>query len=184
MPETQAQTPADTAAMTPAQSHAEIQQLLRAEIDALRDLLEERFREIAMLTSRLEEIGTGQASAQELAELERRHRLEIILLHRLYASWKSGPAEGVPNFQQKSEMLRQSNLFEPSWYLNTSPDVSESGMTPKEHDLRSGAFEGRNPGPGFDTMAYYMANSDVAEAGWPALVHYAAFGRTEGRPLA
>lgn len=170
---------------TESRSQAEIQKLLRNEIDALRKGLDERFSEIAALTRRLEELGTGlsQEAEARLAQQEKRHRVQITLLHALYASWHKGPAAGVVSFAQQVAMLEGSDLFDATWYLKAYPDVSTSGFSPKEHYVRSGAFEGRNPGPKFDSMAYYLANSDVAQAGWPALVHYVAFGKAEGRPI-
>lgn len=167
-------------------SHAEIQALLRAEIASLHSLLEERFKELGMLTQQMEaaEAQAAEALEQKLAAVQSRHAVEVQLVHVLYRSWRDGPAHGVPEFAQQIDALSSTDLFDPAWYLDTYPDVSESGMSPKEHYVRSGAFEGRNPGPNFDTMAYYMANRDIAEMGWPALVHYALFGQAEGRPIA
>lgn len=179
---------AQTAEMTPAQSHEEIQKLLRAEIDALKDMLDTRFAEIATLTTQLEEAdlsttGTTGNCDDQIDALRRRHAVELTLVHALYSSMRNGPSNGVPSFGRQIDLLGESDLFDPSWYLQTYPDVTESGMSPKEHYVRAGAFEGRNPGPDFDTMAYYVANPDIAATGWPALVHYAAFGKAEGRPL-
>ena len=42
-------------------------------------------------------------------------------------------------------------------------------------------YDGRDPGPAFQTMAYYRANPDIARAGWPALSHYLMYGRAAGR---
>lgn len=173
-------------AQSPAQSHVEVQKLLRAEIDALKLLLDERFAEIAALTTQLETLG-GEIEAEaehRVQALQKRHQVEITLLHVRNASWLNGPADGVPPFGRQIELISTSDLFDASWYLQTYADVSESGMSPKEHYVRSGAFEGRSPGPNFDTMSYYMANPDIAGAGWPALVHYAGFGQAEGRALA
>lgn len=174
-----------------ARSHAEIQALLTREIEALQGALTERLAEIQTLSARIEaaaaaeaaEAGAAAAAAQEarIAQIERRHRLEITLLHALYASWHRGPATGVSAFDRQVAILEGSDLFDEEWYRSTYPDISASGFSPREHYVRSGAFEGRNPGPGFDTMAYYLANPDVAQAGWPALVHYAGFGKAEGR---
>lgn len=171
---------------TRAESHDEIQQLLRAEIDALRETLESRFAEIASLTARLETIAAEarEGGDREIAALKRRHEVEMVLVQARMASWDRGPGEGVPSFARQIEMLGDSELFDATWYLTTYPDVGESGLSPKEHYVRSGAFEGRDPGPDFDTMAYYTANPDIARAGWPALVHYVAYGKADGRPLA
>lgn len=161
--------------MTPTQSHEEIQASLRAEIDDLRASLEERFREIAILTTKLEE-DLHQSEAQR-----QRHGLQISLLHTYYATQRGKPVKGVPRFKDQVKALRDSPFFDATWYLQTYPDVAGGKLSPEDHYVRAGAFEGRNPGPGFDTMAYYLTNRDVAEAGWPALVHYVMCGQAEGR---
>jgi hypothetical protein len=50
--------------------------------------------------------------------------------------------------------IRDSGLFDESWYRRTYPDVEQSCLSAIEHYLAIGAREGRNPGPLFDT-AYY-----------------------------
>ena len=173
--------------MTPARSHAEIQKALREEIDALRAILEERLKEISALTQQLESTAKESSSDSEMLdqieEMERRHALEITLLHIAHANALHGPANGVAPLIQQQEILEGTDLFDAAWYLQTYPDVAESGMSPKDHYLRAGCFEQRNPGPNFDTGDYYLANPDVAATGWPALVHYVAFGKAEGRSL-
>lgn len=175
--------------VSPAQSHEEIQKLLRAEIEALQDMLGARFAEIATLTKRLQEIevvDTQKATdvaSDKIAQINRRHAVELALVHAMYASFQNGPAEGVPSFSDQIDLVRQSDFFNPTWYLTTYSDVAGGGTGPAEHYVRSGAFEGRNPGPNFDTMGYYIANSDIAATGWPALVHYEAYGKAEGRLL-
>ncbi|MBZ4023570.1 hypothetical protein CKO11_13995 [Rhodobacter sp. TJ_12] len=168
---------------TEAQSHAEIQALLREEIAALKTMLDARFQEIATLTRQLEALDAAREEnmAQQIEDLRRRHALELKLADIRHANWQNGPAAGVPDFSVQIELLTGSELFDPSWYLQTYPDLAGSGMSPIEHYVRAGAFEGRNPGPDFDTMAYYLANRDIADAGWPALVHYVMYGQAEGR---
>jgi hypothetical protein len=173
------------AAKTTAGSQAEIQRLLRAEIDSLRQTLDQSLGQISSLTKQLETLPAAPAQdlSGRIAALETRHALEIVLLHTLYRSWQNGPAAGVPGFEQQIALISETELFDESWYLTTYGDVAGSGLSPREHYVRSGAYEGRNPGPHFDTMGYYLANPDVAHASWPALVHYVGFGRAEGRPL-
>lgn len=43
--------------------------------------------------------------------------------------------------------LRQSGTFDAEWYLQTYPDVMQSGMDPAEHFLWLGSRLGRKPGP-------------------------------------
>lgn len=171
--------------MTPAQSHSEIQGLLRDEIAALQDMLEARFKEIAVLTGLLEETGAAQKGIEpsEMAALESRHSVEKALLRAQIAVLANAPKAGIPPFEKQLEVLETAALFDAAWYLQTYPDIAASNIPPKEHYLRAGALEGRNPGPNFDTMAYYFANPDVADMGWPALAHYMLFGQSEGRAL-
>ncbi len=49
--------------------------------------------------------------------------------------------------------LRQSGTFDESWYLQTYPDVLQSGMDPAEHFLWLGARLGRRPGPSLSGTA-------------------------------
>lgn len=182
----------DAATETATRSHHEIQKLLRDEIADLKTTLDQRFADIGALTEQLQTIAANaETTAQSQLELEqkleylqKRHAIELRLVHMLYASWRDGPAHGIPAFDQQVGVLVTCDLFDPEWYKQANPDIAESGMSPQEHYVRSGAFEGRNPGPNFDTMSYYIANRDVADAGWPALVHYAMFGQAEGRPTA
>jgi hypothetical protein len=77
--------------------------------------------------------------------------------------------------------LEQSALFDRAWYLETYPDVRDSGIDPVRHYFESGWREGRDPGPNFCTTAYLKANSDVAALGANPLLHYVEHGKAEGR---
>jgi hypothetical protein len=180
-------TAASPAPKTPAAlSAAEVQRMLRAEIDGLRKDLTVRLDQITAMAAQIETLNSQtqpRATEAEIAQMQERHQLEIALLHVLYASWHNGPATGVASFAQQIAMIGDSDLFDAAWYLTNYPSVAAAGLTAKEHYVRSGAFEGHNPGPRFNTMDYYLANPDVARAGWPALVHYLAYGRAEGRAI-
>lgn len=90
-------------------------------------------------------------------------------------------SQSAPSFWSDKRLLRSSSLFEADWYLSTYKDVARSGMSPVTHYLRYGCAEGRNPGGGFDTVAYYKKNPDVGGKGMNALVHYLRHGVNEGR---
>ena len=79
------------------------------------------------------------------------------------------------------EMLRASELFDASWYLERHPDAAESGMEPERHYLLIGAPAGDNPGPEFDSIAYLMEYPDVRQAAMDPLVHYLEYGQAESR---
>jgi hypothetical protein len=50
--------------------------------------------------------------------------------------------------------LKPHVLFDPSWYLDTYPDVAAAGLDPLSHFANQGGTEGRSPGPWFDTGHY------------------------------
>jgi hypothetical protein len=74
-----------------------------------------------------------------------------------------------------------SEYFDIIWYLQSYPDVAESGINPAEHYLCFGADEGRAPGPLFDSNWYLSQYPDVAENEVNPLLHYVKFGAQEGR---
>jgi GT2 family glycosyltransferase len=76
---------------------------------------------------------------------------------------------------------RGANLFDPSYYLATYPDVSDHGGNPLLHFLLTGAFEGRSPHSLFDSSFYLGMYPDVVEAKVNPLGHYLRYGAREGR---
>lgn len=81
------------------------------------------------------------------------------------------------------EVVRNSDLFDASWYLSTNPDVRDSGIDPALHFLIHGGFERRKPGPRFDTGYYLDGNLDVRTSNLNPLVHYELHGKLEDRPI-
>lgn len=77
--------------------------------------------------------------------------------------------------------LLASGLFDPLWYLQTSPDVALAGGNPVWHWLLRGWQEGRQPNPLFNARWYIDKYADVARAGCDPLQHYLNFGAAEGR---
>ncbi len=82
--------------------------------------------------------------------------------------------------QQEVDLLRQSTLFDPEWYLAEYPDVANEGLDPAEHYLRFGAHEGRDPGPQFSTGGYLRDHPDAVERGINPLVHFLGSGYGTG----
>src|SRR5579872_1643331 len=80
-----------------------------------------------------------------------------------------------------STLVRQSGLFDDSYYLSQNPDVAEAGIDPIRHYFIRGAYEGRDPYPLFDSSYYLSQNRDVAASKLNPLVHYIMYGRAEGR---
>ena len=142
--------------------------LLRAEILALKEEVRQRDAEVVALR-------------QPLAAQRSRpyHRLRNVLtsLRRQSMLLRHGLS-----FRRQVAAVEGSEFFDADWYTARYP-ICGGAPTAAIHYLRSGAFEGLDPGPDFDTSAYLRANPDVAAARMPALAHYLLHGRAEGRRL-
>ncbi|MEO0465148.1 MAG: hypothetical protein AAF216_01290 [Pseudomonadota bacterium] len=167
------------------------QDTAKQETTALKAQLDARTEELVTLTQLLE-TKTAEANRALLESETQRDILielrnaEIAMLRNAGGRLRRGDAmssAGLPTLKSQTATLMSSDLFDAEWYLKTYPDVGENGMDPARHYAIHGALDGRNPGPSFDTMAYYRANRDVAKRGLNALVHYEMFGREEKRRL-
>ncbi|MDP4528972.1 glycosyltransferase [Alkalimonas delamerensis] len=67
-------------------------------------------------------------------------------------------------------LLRQSALFDASWYGGNYADVTAAGMDPALHYLRYGGQENRDPGPDFSSSGYRLLQPIAADAN--PLLHY------------
>jgi lipopolysaccharide biosynthesis protein/GT2 family glycosyltransferase len=86
-----------------------------------------------------------------------------------------------PTLSEEIQLISQSGLFDPTWYLEKHKDVQAGGLDPIFHYLCFGAEEGRDPHPLFDSDWYLLTYPDVAAAGMNPLVHYLRSGAAEGR---
>ena len=83
-------------------------------------------------------------------------------------------------------LIESSRYFDAKWYLAQYPDVARDAKMsaqPARHYLLMGGFEGRQPGPDFDSAYYLAAHKDVAESGINPLIHYLKFGEKEQRSV-
>jgi hypothetical protein len=79
--------------------------------------------------------------------------------------------------------IRNSSLFDQSYYLACNPDVKASGIDPVVHYLRIGSLEGRSPSPYFSEARYRNLHPDVVSHALSGVEHYETQGRSEGRRL-
>lgn len=86
-----------------------------------------------------------------------------------------GDPEGPPS---PYDVLAASPLFDGRWYLRNYPDILEAGLDPVRHYLKSGGPEDRDPGPGFSSGAYRLAQD--LPAGIVPLLHFETAGRAAG----
>lgn len=78
--------------------------------------------------------------------------------------------------QQAIMAIKQSGLFDESWYRTQYPDVADAGIDPVEHYLWIGAQLGRNPAPTFDTRAYREQHAGNLPEGENPLLHHLRTG--------
>lgn len=152
-------------------------------VSELQSVVAEKEVQIAALQSRM---------ASQDAELKRAIAASG-LSHRETAATKSAristaaSPSGLDLWRQKRQLKRdeklakESGFFNREWYLAHNPDVAGSGQDPLRHYLQHGGVEGRNPGPGFDSLWYMDQSPDVRACGMNPLIHYLRFGRKEGR---
>jgi hypothetical protein len=78
------------------------------------------------------------------------------------------------------QLLEQSGLFDEQFYRESNLDVADAELSPLEHFLRIGSFEGRRPNPLFDPAYYLTIYPEVAKAGVNPALHYYVTGALEG----
>jgi hypothetical protein len=154
-----------------------------AERDALKQNVEDRFRELAKLTKRLV-VSEAQATRarRELALLTSSFFWTITAPLREVLGW-FGLAPRMPRqLHTQVQLIRQSGLFDETFYLCSYPDVADAGIDPIVHYLEHGSEEGRNPSASFDTRTYLNLHPDVAAhpERLNPLVHYIKLGRAQG----
>lgn len=158
---------------------------LQSYADDLDASLSERFLEIADLISflvRLEhemDASIAQAEGLRAALGENCRRLTWRLGAPFRSLWDALGGRRA-RFRR---LLASSELFDRDWYLNSYPDVAESGKDPLDHIVAYGAKEGRDPSPKFSSKAYLEKYPDVDSAKASALEHYLLYGRIEGRQI-
>lgn len=142
-----------------------------------------------------------ETQAQQRREIERQAHELANLVNQLEALRSSQPTASSANesvsvakappltkraIKRQSALIEASQWFDAKWYLSQYPDIaSDTKMSanPARHYLLMGGFEGRNPGPGFDSAYYLAHNPDVMESGINPLVHYLKFGEKEQRSV-
>lgn len=154
-----------------------------AEVRALRSEEEEEHKaSLRALENELDMHRQIATSRQDQIRLMRESRAwkVVMLLRRMVRA--SGGSSAIENVDLPDDVtIRNSGLFDQTWYLRRYSDVRKKGMDPVKHYLRYGASEGRDPGPGFSTKGYLQRYPDVAASGLNPLLHYIRYGLNEGR---
>ena len=83
----------------------------------------------------------------------------------------------LPAIPAPDDWVTQSGLYDDDWYMQTYPDLRAGDLDGALQYRDTGAAQGRDPGPGFSTSGYAMANGPLDR---PALQHYVETGRAAG----
>ena len=87
------------------------------------------------------------------------------------------------NHSKNIGLIKDSGLFDETYYRQNNPDVNASGINPAFHYLLFGGFEGRKPCDKFDSAFYLEQYPDVKESKMNPLLHYLLYGKTENRRI-
>ena len=86
-----------------------------------------------------------------------------------------------PVLDEQVFAISRSGQFDVAWFRKAYPGTTGLLYDILRQFVRKGTFAGENPGPGFDTLRYYIDYPEVAEAGLCAFAHYLMQGKAEGR---
>lgn len=167
--------------------------LLQQALETKEVELSQCYTELAALGQLVQQQQSTAANdlAQLYAKLKQSNRQQQQMLQT--TSWKitaplrsvsklfSGKADSQQQLQKELALVEKSGLFDENWYLSQYPDVATAGISPLQHYLRFGGFEGRRPNPDFDSAFYLAQYPDVVKEGLNPLVHFVRFGRAEQR---
>jgi hypothetical protein len=153
-----------------------------AELELLREELRLCRLELARALKQNEDVQEKQAKLRRARARAQRESgiLAKALVDVLYretrrraraAWWQRGQGDVTPEEWRQVQVLRQSGVFRPAWYLRRNLTVAKLAVDPALHFLRDGHREGRDPGPDFDLPAYLDEHPELRESGENALLH-------------
>ncbi len=158
--------------------------------EALEANIGERFRELATMTRRLEQVTRElHLKEQQLQKAkERAQNLKQTVSWKLTApvralgrTFKESPTATPSVSMSNAERIAASGLFDELWYLHRYPEVANSGLSAIEHFIQIGANKGYSPSALFDTRWYLQTYADVAQGAINPLLHYILHGKAEQR---
>ncbi len=153
-----------------------------SELELLREELRLCRLELARVQKQNEDVQEKQAKLRRARARAQRESaiLAKALVDVLYretrrraraAWWQRGQGDVTPEEWRQVQVLRQSGVFRPAWYLRRNLTVAKLAVDPALHFLRDGHREGRDPGPDFDLPAYLDEHPELRESGENALLH-------------
>lgn len=121
--------------------------------------------------------------SRRLDNLERRMPTGLVkaFCSRLFPGRNAETGSEMPS---DLRLVAESGIFDCEFYrkqLELLGKVAPVLDDPIRHYLEKGVLEGLDPGPGFDSDWYLVANPDVKSSGVNPLLHYILHGKDEGR---
>lgn len=161
-----------------------------AALNALREEVAQRDQVIADIVAdrdvKLQAVGNELASLtrskswRATAWLRKLNRLRDVRLvkRRLHSRMRGLSGRHAPAL---AELVRNSPLFDSTYYLERNRDVEASGIDPALHYVLQGWKELRDPSAKFSTARYLAEHPDIAASELNPLVHYLRYGQAERR---
>lgn len=150
----------------------------RAELAELRAAQEQVAEREAELTAARDD---AERSARSLSEaLAARVRIDAAGRGRGSALLKGRQKPLTRDEEAQLELLRDSALWDPAWYLRTYPDVVELGEDPALHFVRHPYYPVRHPSERFDVRQYLIDHPDAVEQRINPLVHFLLTPESQG----
>ncbi len=142
----------------------------RAELAELREAQEQTAeREAELIAAR----DQAERAARSLSEaLAVRVRIDSAGRGRGNKMLKGRQKPVTRQEEAELELLRDSPLWDPAWYLRTYPDVVDLGEDPALHFLRHPYYPVRQPSERFDIRQYLIDHPDAVEQRVNPLVHF------------
>jgi GT2 family glycosyltransferase len=124
----------------------------------------------------------GRGYEQDGALAHGMERSFLFFVAKAGMKWSFLPPFRVAHYASRDEtirLVRESRLFDASYYLRANPDIAAAGVDPLEHWVDFGWREWRNPSEDFD-MEFYAR---LMPPQYPnAIIHYLFEGRALGVP--
>ncbi|MBB4175281.1 glycosyltransferase [Sulfitobacter noctilucicola] len=141
---------------------------------------EERQKQEAALQAEREQREREAQAEQEQRELEekaQRERDAQAELKRLERDQEKARQEAL----LRTDMIAVKDDFDADWYRKSYPEISGTDDELLADYMTTGWKGLKDPSPSFSTAYYLDAYQDISESGLNPFLHYALFGRKEGR---
>lgn len=161
--------------------------------DSLRDEVDLLRRELAAIRADQEKWGEREARLRKSRDraVKAAEALSKLLAERLRGEtavadaeprswWRRGASAVTAEEAGQLELIRQSALFDPAYYLRTHLDVVRRGEEPGLHFLRHWDHPFRRPSESFDIAQYVLDHPEVLTERVNPLVHFLSSPASDG----